>query len=170
MSLITSVTYTQLPEFSIVEFSNSGQQGSSSVRSRFLVLFLLLGTVPCTRAADSGPVDCTHLVAWTSGAVPNRKLISIIEARGIAFAPTEKAIAEIRNAGATSRLLEVLQKAKPQGATTCPASLAQAGALIRSKNLVDAANIVDALTDKDPRNDALHFLMGAFARDHSSPI
>ena len=130
------------------------------MRSKFLVLFLLLGIVPGTRAADSGPVDCTHLLAWTSGAVPSRKLISIVEARGIAFAPTEKAIAEFHTAGATTRLLETLQKAKPQGSTTCPATLAQAGALIRSKNFVDAADIVDTLTDKDPRNDALHFLMG----------
>ena len=130
------------------------------MRSKCLVFVLLLGIVPCTRAAAPGPIDCTHLLAWTAASVPSRKLISMVEARGIAFSPTEKAIAGFRNAGAMSRFLDVLQKAKPQGTTTCPAPLAQAGALIRSRNFVDSTNLVDALTDKDPRNDALHFLMG----------
>src|SRR2546423_11476689 len=144
----------------MVSTATQAVKGSSSVRSKSLIFLFLLGFVPCVRAADSGPVDCTHLLAWTAGAVPSRKLISVVETRGLAFTRSERALSELRAAGASQDLLEAVRKAKLQGASECPAALVEAARLIRSKDLAGASDAIDAILDKNAGNDALHFLFG----------
>ncbi len=130
------------------------------MRSKSLIFGLLLWIVPGCHASTPAPVDCTHLMAWTAGAVPARKLAAMVEGRGISFAPTANVLSELRSAGATAQVLDLLQRAKRQGTTACPASLVHAAALVRAKDYAAGADSLDSLLAKDPRNDALHFLAG----------
>jgi tetratricopeptide (TPR) repeat protein len=130
------------------------------VRSKGLIFLALLGSVPCLRAANPAPIDCTHLLAWTAGGVPSRKLSSLIQAEGIGFVPSEKVLHEFHVAGAGPELLESLKGARHKGATACPSSLVEATRLARSNDLEDASDLLDSLVDDDPRNDALHFFWG----------
>jgi hypothetical protein len=112
------------------------------------------------RAANPGPIDCTHLLAWTAGGVSSRKLTSLVQAQGIGFVPSEKVLHEFHLAGAGPQLLESLKGARNKGATACLSSLIEASRLARANNLEDASDLLDSLVDNDPRNDALHFFWG----------
>jgi len=130
------------------------------VRSKVLIFIVFLGVVPCMQGANSGPIDCTHLLAWTAGGVPSRKLSLLIQGRGIGFAASEKVLSELHGAGGGSQLLESLKGARIQGATLCQASLVEAAHLVRANHLEDASDLLDSLVADHPRNDALHFLWG----------
>ena len=130
------------------------------MRSKVLIFLVLLRIVPCSQAANSGPIDCTHLLAWTAGVVPARKLTILIESRGISFTATEKVLNEFRVAGAGSHLMDSLQSAKAQGSLPCSSRLVEAARLVHVNDLDDASDLLDSLLDDHPKNDALHFLWG----------
>jgi len=109
-------------------------KGVPPVRSKVLIFMVLFGVVPCVQAANSGPIDCTHLLAWTAGGVASRKLSSLVQTRGIGFVASERVLSEFHGAGAGPQLLESLKGAKIQGAMACQSSLVEATRLMRANN------------------------------------
>ena len=131
------------------------------MRSRILVVLgLILAVVPLSIAESAPPVNCAHLLAWLAADVPTYNLARTIGLRGSLLSLTPRIEAELRAAGATTELLDMLRRVHPKNADACPASLAQAAADSRKKNFDDAEAIISGLLQDDPHNGALHFALG----------
>ena len=123
-----------------------------------VVFFLLL--IPSTYAADSAPVDCTHLTAWIAGGVPSSKLIRVVERQGIVLTLGASFESALRSGGAAPDLLEALDRLQPAHGSSCPPSLLKVAPLVHHKRYDLAAELVADLLTSDPHNGALHFALG----------
>src|SRR5215467_7486106 len=103
-----------------------------------IVLAVLAGSSRLLAAAASAPVDCTHLMAWTLGGTPEKKITKILQARGSQIAVSPATERELRTAGATTELINAVRNSSSTGSSACPAELAKAGNLIRAKKYEEA--------------------------------
>lgn len=130
------------------------------MRVKLFIYMLFMVSASATFAENKAPVDCTHLLAWTAAAVPESRIVSEIQTRGISFRLSPNVASILRAAGADAKLLQAAESAKSSADEVCPASLARAGQLVREKTYDDAAQIVNQLLSNDSDNGALHFLLG----------
>ena len=86
--------------------------GVESVRLKFGLLTLLL-SAPTVSQASAGPVDCTHLVAWTTAGVPQAKLITVAKQSGLGFRLGTQTEKELTSAGARNEFLIQLRRLTP---------------------------------------------------------
>jgi TonB family protein len=99
-----------------------------------LVLFtFLLATLGFASLASSSsePVSKVELLAFLAGRVPNKHVATLVQQRGIAFAPTEEYIQDLKLLGYGNEVLEAVRSAKvlpiPSGA---PSSVAKETAVL----------------------------------------
>ena len=87
------------------------------MRSKTLVVLgLIIAAAPFSFADRVAPVNCTHLLGWLAGEAPTHSLTRAIDLRGSDLSLTPKVEAQLRNAGATSELLDLLRRVKPKSA------------------------------------------------------
>lgn len=133
---------------------------------------LLLLTITVAHASEHRPLNCTQLVSWVLGGVPEARLSQLVEQRGISFAPGAECTDTLRAAGAHAALLQNLQKAHQvapsQSNGVCPAGLVQAVSLMRDQHYREAERELRNALRADPGNGALHFALGSVLRKEES--
>ncbi|HMH00631.1 MAG TPA: hypothetical protein VK555_04415, partial [Terriglobales bacterium] len=86
----------------------------------------------------------------------SHRLNQLVHVRNIAFAVDDTVASTLLMAGADQALIQSLGTLPAphaeMGAPVCPAGLAQAGALIRSKHYDEAERILRKLVTEEPRN------------------
>ena len=125
-------------------------------------ILLVLFTIPSAGQSTEKPLDCTQLIAWLTGGVSSHRLSQLVQERSIAFTADEAVSKTLLTAGADAAFIQNLHTlhALPMSAVACPATLAQAGDLIRHKQHDEADRLLRKLVAADPRNAALHFAYG----------
>jgi tetratricopeptide (TPR) repeat protein len=138
-----------------------------------LIILLLLSWMTLAAAQEKvQPLKASVLVALVAGDALSENVVHEIEARGLAFRPSDEFRSQLTTAGADSRILLALSKAKISESAAGPENkaaaeylghLAKAGKLVRDKQFEEAAaELNDALeAGGDP---AAGFVMGALLR------
>jgi tetratricopeptide (TPR) repeat protein len=131
---------------------------------RTLLALCLIPIAISSSYAVSAPVNCTELLGWLAGGASNHALVTAVGERGAALHWTPALKNELRAAGASEQLLEVLgrKQAASGPVSGCPAHLSQAAADAHEKNFDEAAQIVSGMLEADPNSGPLHFAMGYF--------
>lgn len=137
------------------------------------VLLCILGMALAAHSSQSQPVTLLDLAAWLTAGVPNSRLVRIVHERGIAVIPNEKQVSQLKSAGADSYLIHALTalNAFDVDAATphilvaeIPATLMQASVDARAQHFREAELALRRALSSDPKNAALHFVLGAMLR------
>ena len=131
-------------------------------RKGLLVFFVLLGVA--LAASESQPVSPVQLMAWLTAGVPSSRLVRIIQERGIAPVPGKDQIHQFEAAGADSDLVRALTSLHPatinSPETELPAPLLKAALDAKAQRFHEAELDLRPALIADPKNAALHFVLG----------
>jgi tetratricopeptide (TPR) repeat protein len=131
------------------------------VRGKWVCCFLLIAfaaSAPAERN-PSKPLECSQFMAWVIGGVSSQRLTRVAQQRGVAFAVDESAAEALQVSGAQPELIQSLRAMHASGNASCPAPLAQAGALARQKRYQESEIILRKLLATDSQNAGLHFAL-----------
>ena len=129
-------------------------------RKGLLVFFVLLGVA---LASESQPVSPVQLMAWLTAGVPSSRLVRIMQERGIAPVPGKDQIHQFEAAGADSELVRALTSLHPainSPETEFPAPLLKASLDAKAQRFHEAELDLRPALTADPKNAALHFVLG----------
>ncbi|MGA7302869.1 MAG: tetratricopeptide repeat protein, partial [Candidatus Sulfotelmatobacter sp.] len=131
-------------------------------RKGLLVFFLLLGVA--LAASESHPVSPVQLMAWLTAGVPSSRLVRIMQERGVAPVPGQDQIRQFEAAGADSDLVRALTSLHPatinSPETELPAPLLKAALDAKAQRFHEAELDLRPALTADPKNAALHFVLG----------
>jgi tetratricopeptide (TPR) repeat protein len=141
---------------------------------RKMLYFLVLLSVPIPAFAEreeSRPLDCSHVMAWVIGGMPQPRLQQIAHERGLDFVIGQQVTVGLLMSGAEPELVQNLRTVKraqsnPQP-NSCPPQLALAGELVHQKQYEQAEPLIQGLIAFDPNNSALRFALGYIEQQQS---
>lgn len=114
--------------------------------------------------ANHEPISDIQLVGWVAGGVPSEDLVAELHNRGVAFLPSDELNELLRQAGASSSILDEVSKAERHASTgSSPdemAALSKVVADMQQQNDRLSFRELVALVKTDSRNPGLYILLG----------
>jgi tetratricopeptide (TPR) repeat protein len=134
------------------------------VRSKAIVVVILLASSGVAEDRVPKPVECSQLLAWIAGGIPEQRLLRLVRERGRAFPMSESRPEILSSVGLQHDFVDHLEEIDTAvGSATfanCPADLVKAAQLVHQQNYPEAQPIVRKLLVSSPNDADLHLAFG----------
>ena len=122
---------------------------------------LLFGLCGIAETNPTKPIDCSQMLTWMVGGVPEQRILRLTRQRGVAFRVNEDVTSALSRAGATPDFIREMQKTHgPDDSDTCPAELTRAATFVAQQRYEEAEPIVRRLLLTTSSNADLHYALG----------
>jgi tetratricopeptide (TPR) repeat protein len=140
------------------------------VQLKIVAVVLLLTLSAIAEDHTPKPIDCSQLLTWMAGGIPNQRLARLVRERGVAFRVGENTAKVLSTAGAGIDLMNEIRSLDTtltdgQNAD-CPAELADAAKLVHQQDYDEAETIVRKRLAATPDNADLHLALGYIRTQH----
>jgi tetratricopeptide (TPR) repeat protein len=133
------------------------------VQWKAIVVAILLASSGVAEDRVPKPVDCSQLLTWIAGGIPEQRLLRLVRERGRAFPVSINTAGILSGAGLGHDFIDHLGTDATVASgllADCPADPATAAQLMRQQNYVGAESMVRKLLVSRPDDPDLHLAFG----------